>query len=138
MGLNCVTLIGNLGSNPGLRYTQSGTPVITIRMATTESFMSRDNEVRVRTEWHGVIIWGKRGEALAKILVKGSQVCVEGRLQTRSGDTQDGTKRYSTEIVATNIVLLGKKVETAADAQQSEPPPAPADQDGFADDDIPF
>jgi single-strand DNA-binding protein len=106
-GLNRVMLIGNLGQDPELRYTQSGQAVLNLRIATNESFLNRDNERQERTEWHTVTIWGKRGEALNKILSKGKQLFVEGRLQTRSWEDKQGAKRYTTEVVATNVVLIG-------------------------------
>ena len=107
-GLNRALLIGNLGQDPELRYTQSGQAVLSLRLATNESYVNRDGERQDRTEWHSVVVWGKRGEALSKILSKGRQIFVEGRLQTRSWeDKQGGGKRYATEIVANEIILLG-------------------------------
>lgn len=109
-GLNRVILIGRMGQEPELRYTQSQQAVLSLRMATTESYFdSNTKERKERTEWHSVVIWGKRGEALNKILSKGSRLCVEGRLQTRSWEDKQGGKRYTTEINATNVVLLGGK-----------------------------
>ena len=138
-GLNRVTLLGNLGQNPELRYTQAGSPVLSFRLATTESVLNRDKEREDRTEWHSVSLWGKRAEALAKFLTKGSQLCVEGRLQTRSWEAADGSKRYATEVVAKNILLLGgKRNGRAGDSSHSEPPPPPATEDDFGDQDIPF
>ncbi len=106
-GLNKVILIGNLGADPELKFTQSNQAVLRLRLATSESFVKRDGERDTRTEWHTVIVWGKRGEALEKILNKGRSIGVEGRIQTRSWEDRDNNKRYSTEIVATNIILLG-------------------------------
>lgn len=107
-GLNRVMLIGNLGQDPELRFTQGGQAVLNLRIATNESYMNKDGERQDRTEWHSVIVWGKRGEGLNKVLSKGKQIFVEGRLQTRSWeDKQGGGKRYATEVVATEIVLLG-------------------------------
>jgi len=154
-GLNRVTLIGNLGQDPELRFTQNGQAVLNLRLATTESFVNRDKERQERTEWHTVIVWGKRGEGLNKILSKGSRLCAEGRLQTRSWEDKSGNKRYTTEVVATNIVLLGGRGRDGGQDDGGTPPPsddyAPAD-DGFGgggggsggggggggDDDIPF
>jgi single-strand DNA-binding protein len=106
-GLNKVMLIGNLGQDPELRFTTGGQAVLNLRIATNESYMNRDGERQDRTEWHTVIIWGKRGEGLNKVLAKGKQIFVEGRLQTRSWEDKQGGKRYTTEIVATEVVLLG-------------------------------
>jgi single-strand DNA-binding protein len=81
-------------------------------MATTESYFDNTTKERKeRTEWHSVVVWGKRGEALNKILSKGSRICVEGRLQTRSWEDKQGGKRYSTEVVANNLILLGGRGE---------------------------
>jgi single-strand DNA-binding protein len=111
-GLNRVTLIGNLGQDPELRFTQSNQGVLSLRIATTESYFDNTSKERKeRTEWHSIVIWGKRGEALNKILSKGSRICVEGRLQTRSWEGKEGGKRYSTEVVATNVILLGGRGE---------------------------
>jgi single-strand DNA-binding protein len=106
-GLNKVMLLGNLGQDPELRYTQGGQAVLNLRIATNESFQNRDGERQERTEWHQVIIWGKRGEGLSKVLTKGKQLFIEGRLQTRSWEDKQGQKRYTTEIVATEVILLG-------------------------------
>jgi single-strand DNA-binding protein len=155
-GLNKVMLIGNLGQDPELRYTQGNTAVMNIRIATTESFMNRDNERQERTEWHTVVLWGKRGEGLHKILTKGNRIFVEGRLQTRAWEDKQGQKRYTTEVVATNVILLGGAAGAgrARGAEDGAPPPsddyAPADSSGgggggaagggggMGDDDIPF
>jgi single-strand DNA-binding protein len=106
-GLNKAILVGNIGQDPELRYTQGGQPVLNLRMATTETYVNRDKERQQRTEWHTVVVWGKRGEALHKILSKGRGICVEGRIQTRKWEDKEGNKRYGTEIVATNVILLG-------------------------------
>jgi single-strand DNA-binding protein len=105
-GLNKVLLLGNLGADPELKTTQGGA-VLKLRLATTESYVDRDSVRQERTEWHRVTLWGKRGEALAKILRKGERVFVEGRISTTSYE-KDGEKRYSTEVVATNVILSGR------------------------------
>jgi len=106
-GLNRVLLLGNLGSDPDLRYTQGGQAVLNIRLATTESYLDRNKVRQERTDWHNVVVWGKRGEALAKLLTKGSTIFVEGGLRTSSYDDKEGIKRYKTEIHATNVILAG-------------------------------
>jgi single-strand DNA-binding protein len=106
-GLNKVILIGNLGADPELRYTQGNQPVLSMRLATTESFTNRAGERQERTDWHNVTLWGKRGEALSKFLTKGRTICVEGRIQYRNWEDRDGNKRVSTDIVATNVILMG-------------------------------
>jgi single-strand DNA-binding protein len=120
-GMNKAILIGNLGQDPELRYTQGGQPVLNLRLATTESYLNRDRERQQRTEWHTVVVWGKRGESLNKILSKGRTICVEGRLQTRKWEDKEGNKRYITEIVATNVILLGGRGPSAADQNGYEP-----------------
>jgi single-strand DNA-binding protein len=147
-GLNRVTLIGNLGQDPELRFTQSNQGVLSIRMATTESYFDTNTKERKeRTEWHTVVIWGKRGEALNKILSKGSRICIEGRLQTRSWEDKTGAKRYTTEINANNVILLGSRAEGAGDGDgdgknyggvDNNPVPASVGDDAFGDEDIPF
>ncbi len=106
-GLNRVMLLGNLGADPELRFTQGGQAVLNLRLATTESYLDRDKVRKERTDWHNVVIWGKRGEALAKILAKGSTIFIEGSLRTSSYDDKEGNKRYKTEIVANNVILTG-------------------------------
>jgi single-strand DNA-binding protein len=106
-GLNRVMLLGNLGADPELRFTQGGQAVLNMRLATTESYLDKDRVRRERTDWHNVIVWGKRGEALAKILTKGSSLFIEGSIRTSSYDDRDGNKRYKTEIVANNVILAG-------------------------------
>lgn len=107
-GLNRVTLLGNLGADPEYRMTSGGTGVLKLRLATTESYLDKSNTRQERTEWHSVTVWGKRGEALSRILRKGSSLFVEGGLRTSSYE-KDGAKQYRTEVVATNIVLCGSK-----------------------------
>ena len=107
-GLNRVMLLGNLGADPELRFTQSGQAVLNMRLATTESYLDKDKVRRERTDWHNVVIWGKRGEALAKILTKGSSLFIEGSIRTSSYDDREGNKRYKTEIIANNVLLTGR------------------------------
>lgn len=106
-GLNRVILLGNLGADPELRMTNGGTAVLNIRLATSESYLDRNKQRQERTEWHRVVIWGRRAEALGKILTKGDRVLIEGSLRTSSYEDKDGNKKYTTEIVANNVVLSG-------------------------------
>ena len=120
-GLNRVMLLGNIGADPELRHTQSGQAVLHMRLATTESYLDKDKVRRERTDWHNVVVWGKRGESLAKILKKGSSIFVEGSLRTSSYDDREGQKRYKTEVIASNIILAGGK---RAERQDDDGPPA--------------
>lgn len=106
-GLNKVMLMGNLGADPELRVTSSGTAVLNMRLACTETYMDRAKAKQERTEWFSVVLWGKRGEALAKFLSKGERIFVEGGLRTSSYDDREGNKRYKTEVHATNVILCG-------------------------------
>jgi single-strand DNA-binding protein len=137
-GLNRVTLLGNLGADPELRMTGSGQAVLNMRLATTESYLDKNKARQERTEWHNVVVWGKRAEGLGKILGKGDRVCIEGGLRTSSYE-KDGEKRYKTEVVATNVVLSGggKSASRPAKQDDAEPPMGPG-AGSFDDDDIPF
>lgn len=107
-GMNRVMLLGNLGSDPEVRHTPSGQVVCNLRIATTERYQDRDKQWQERTDWHNVVVWGARGEALAKILSKGSTIFVEGSLRTSSYESK-GEKRYKTEVIAQNVILAGSR-----------------------------
>lgn len=113
-GLNKVMLLGNLGADPELKVTSGGQAVLKLRLATSETFLDKQNVRQERVEWHSLTIWGKRAEALAKILAKGAKIFAEGQVRTSSYE-KDGEKRYRTEIVAHNIILCG------GGARKSEP-----------------
>ncbi len=148
--VNRVILVGNLGRDAELRYTPGGAPVATVSLATTEVFKDKEGQRKEQTEWHTVIVWGKQAETLNQYLVKGKQIYVEGRLQTRSWDdknTEPGqkpVKHYKTEVKADRIVLLGGgqrdggggRFEREHEAG-GEAPSAPQPVD-ITDDDIPF
>ena len=141
-GLNKVLLLGNLGADPELKILGSGQTLLKMRLATTESYVDKSNTRKERTEWHSITVWGKRAEALSKFLCKGERIFVEGAIHTSSYE-KDGTKRYSTEIVASNIILAGRgKSSGTASSQGPTPEPAPPAEDfgdyGAGDDDIPF
>jgi len=106
-GLNKVMLMGNLGADPELRVTSGGQSVLKLRLATSETYLDKNRVRQERTEWHSVVVWGKRAEALSKFLTKGSRLFIEGGLRTSSYDDKEGNKRYRTEIVANNIILAG-------------------------------
>ena len=110
-GLNRAILVGNLGADPELKYTQGGQAVLKLRIATTESYMNKGGERQERTDWHNVVVWGKRGEALNKFLSKGRTVWVEGRIQTRSWEDKEGNKKFATEIVGDNLIMLDKRTD---------------------------
>lgn len=105
--VNKAILVGNLGRDAELRYTSGGTPVASVRMATTERFTDRDGQKREDTQWHDVVIWGKTAESIHEYLTKGKQIYVEGRIQTRKWTDREGKDRYNTEIRADRVVLLG-------------------------------
>lgn len=107
--LNKVMLIGRLGIDPELRYTQNGQPVANFRMATDESFRGTDGNMVERTEWHRVVVFGKQAEPVANYLHKGSMCYVEGSLQTRSWEDQGGVTKYTTEIKAQRVQFLDPK-----------------------------
>ncbi|MBP6774896.1 MAG: single-stranded DNA-binding protein [Gemmatimonadaceae bacterium] len=105
--VNKAILIGNLGKDAELRYTSGGTPVASCRIATTERFNDREGNKKEDTQWHNIVIWGKTAEAIHTYLVKGKQVYVEGKLQTRKWQNKEGVDQYTTEVRADRVVLLG-------------------------------
>lgn len=107
--VNKVILIGNLGSDPEVRYMPSGDAITNIRIATTDTWKDKNGEKHERTEWHRVAFFGKLAEIAGEYLKKGSQVYVEGRLQTRKWQDKDGQDRYTTEIVADRMQMLGSR-----------------------------
>ena len=110
--VNRVILIGNLGKDPEVKYTPSGTPVAKITLATNERFKDKNGEWQDRTEWHNVVLWQRLAEIAGEYLKKGGKVYIEGRLQTRSwDDKQTNQKKYMTEVVASDLVLLGGRGE---------------------------
>ena len=151
-GVNKVILVGNLGADPDMRYTPSGQGVCEMRIATSESWNDKNGQRQERTEWHRVVVWGKRAEICSKYLSKGRQVYVEGRIQTRSWDDKDGNKRYMTEIIAQDVQFLSGGGRGEGRDNRSGDPPPPSDGDiagafagaggsgsgGGPDDDIPF
>lgn len=108
-GVNKVILLGNLGADPELRFTQSGNAVLNLRLATSRTYLDKNKVRQEQTDWHSVTLWGKRGEALGKFLTKGDRLFIEGRIQTSSYEDKEGQKRYKTEVIAENVVLNGKR-----------------------------
>ncbi len=168
-GINKVILIGNLGQDPEVKYTQSGGAVVNVSLATTEGWKDRNSgQMQEKTEWHRLVFFNKLAEIVGQYLRKGSQVYVEGRLQTRRWQGQDGQNRYTTEIVVNNMQMLGGRgggsndgfgnnnnfgdnnfasnpfdqsapaAQQAPAPQQSAPAAAPAAPNNGFDDDIPF
>lgn len=138
--VNKAILVGNLGADPELRYTASGTAVAGFNMATTERYKDKSGELQERTEWHSIVCWGRMGELANEYLRKGRSVYIEGRIQTRNYEDKDGIKRYRTEIVAQQMQFLGGRAQsdqpsTPTETTSSAPsePELPAD-----DDDLPF
>ena len=142
-GLNKVMLIGHLGADPELKYTANGTAVTTLSVATNSTWKDASGNQQERTEWHRVVMWQKLAEIAGQYLKKGSQVYIEGRIQTRSWEDKDGKKQYTTEIVANQMQMLGKKGEGGGPVDVPPPPEAmdaPEEFDNAAsgDDDLPF
>jgi len=142
--VNKVILVGNLGRDAELRYTPSGAAVASLNLATTETWNDKSGQRQEKTEWHRVVLWGKQAESLQEYLVKGKQIYIEGKLQTRQWDDKDGNKRYTTEIKADRVTLLGsgggrgmgggeRGGGPAHGPDGHEPPMEP-----ITDDDIPF
>lgn len=137
-GINKVMLIGRLGKDPEVRYTPSGASVANFSIATSEEWKDKETgEKQERTEWHRIVAWRRLGEICGEYLRKGSQVYIEGRLQTRSWEDRDGNKRYTTEIVAQNMQMLGPagKEGRAEPAGQRYPEEEPIN---IPEDEIPF
>jgi len=156
-GVNKVILVGNLGADPETRYTASGAAITNINIATSESWRDKQTgENQERTEWHRVVFFSRLAEIAGEYLRKGSQVYVEGSLRTRKWQGQDGQDRYTTEVVANEMQMLGsrggeavqrpagggfrdsKPAQPAQPSSAPAPSAAPAADDNFAEDDIPF
>lgn len=142
--INKVILVGNLGSDPEVRYLPSGQPVANFNIATTERWAGKDGNPGERTEWHRIVVFGKQAENCKEYLKKGRQVYIEGRLQTREWDDKQGQKRKTTEVIAQTVQFLGGPRGEGGGARESAPA-APAGEFteeasplGSSDDDIPF
>ncbi len=140
--VNKVILIGNLGADPKVSYTQSGTAVATLSVATNRRVKDRDGNFQDETEWHRVIVWDKSAEFCGNYLSKGSKVYVEGRLQTRKWKDQSGADRYTTEVIAVTIQSLtprGGDGSTGGGYEQPPLPPEPfGSMGGGTGEDVPF
>ncbi|APG27750.1 single-stranded DNA-binding protein [Syntrophotalea acetylenivorans] len=149
MSVNKVILVGNLGKDPELRYTASGTAVCNFSIATTESYKDRDGNRQEKTEWHNIVVWRQLAEICGKYLAKGKQIYIEGKLQTRKWEDRDGNPRYTTEIVADQMQMLGRAGDDNSAGPRREPRQEPSmnqspPQNNYdnvqfnPDDDIPF
>jgi single-strand DNA-binding protein len=143
--VNKVILVGNLGRDAELRFTAAGAAVSTLNLATTEVWNDKQGQKQEKTEWHRIVLWGKQAESLQEYLVKGKQIYVEGRLQTRQWDDKDGNKRYTTEIKADRITLLGGggggrsgAADRSGGAAYGGGAPEAPSMEPITDDDIPF
>ena len=147
--VNKVILVGNLGKDPEVKYTPSGTPVAKFSLATNERYKDKSGEWQDRTEWHNIVAWQKLAEIVGEYVKKGSKLYIEGRLSTSSWeDKQSGEKKYRTEIVAQDIVLLGGRGEGGGDSEGGRSRGAAAntfdqrtpqhDEAQITDEDIPF
>ena len=152
--VNKVTLLGNLGKDPEVKFTPQGTPVAKFSLATNERYKDKDGNWQDRTEWHNIVVWQRLAEIAGEYLKKGGKVYIEGRLQTRSWDDKTtNQKKYMTEVVASDLVLLGGRGEGAGGGESStrgvstggnnnfdqrEPEPASATSSPITDEDIPF
>ena len=134
--INKVILIGNLGKDPEIRYTQSGAAVVNFSIATTERWKGQDGQQQEQTEWHNIVAWKRLAEICSEFLSKGSKVYIEGKLQTRKYQAKDGTDRYSTEIVANEMKMLSPR---QGDSYRSDIPTAIDQPQSTGDDDsVPF
>ena len=132
--VNKVILIGNLGADPEVRYSQNGTAVANFRIATTETWRKQDGSKEEQTEWHKIVAFGKLGEICGEYLSKGSKVFIEGRLQTRKWENKEGVTQYTTEIVAREMKMLSPRGSSGSTHGGEEPPyPEPV-----MGDDVPF
>ena len=146
-GINKVILIGNLGSDPEVRYTPSGVAVAQFNIATSEEWKDKDSgEKKERTEWHRIVAWRRLGEICGEYLSKGQQVYVEGRIQTNAWEDKEGNKRYTTEIIANTVQFLGRRESsenarprgTSSTSSTSSANFQGGPAQGPGDDDIPF
>ncbi len=131
--MNKAMVIGNLGNDPEIRYTQSGTPVATFSVATTERWKDKDGQQQEHTDWHRIVVWDKLAEICGEYLKKGSKVYIEGKMQTRKWE-ENGTTRYTTEIIAKNMEMLGGKTNPADNTMGGNEPLGYGNDNG----DVPF
>ena len=138
MSVNRVILVGNLGKKPELRYTQNNYPVCELLLATNESWKDREGQRKKKTQWHRVIVWGAQGENVAKHLIKGSMVYVEGKIQSREWQDRNDIKRTTFEIVASKVVFLSSKNRRRKKQNNIENHQNDFDENEVFNDEIPF
>ena len=156
MSVNKVILVGRVGADPELKTLEGGGKVVNFSMATSERFTAKDGTKKENTEWHKIVAWGTLADIIAKNVVKGQELFLEGKIQTRSWEDKDGTKKYTTEVVALDVKFLGSKkdngnggennTQTSAPAQNASSntgkgktnQPAVATTTSDSDDDLPF
>jgi len=136
--LNKVMIIGNLGSEPEMRFTPSGNPVTSFRVATNRVYNTPEGERKEETEWFTVITWGRLAEQCNQFLGKGRLVYAEGRLRTRTWEGQDGQKHYRTEVIANRVTFLDRQVAAPLPEEKVEEPVSEAGSGEWVPDDIPF
>lgn len=136
--VNKVILIGRLGKDPEVRYTPDGTMVTNFNMATDEQRKDKNGEKIQRTEWHKIVTWGKLAEICGNYLVKGKLVYIEGRIQTRSWEDKEGVKRFTTEIIASNMQMLDSKGQAKSGETTFDADSANANDGSVPLDDVPF
>ena len=124
MSVNKAILVGSVGRDPEVKHFDGGAVKASFSLATSECFKSKSGEYEEQTEWHNIVCWGKTAEMVEKYVAKGTQLYVEGKIQTRSWEGQDGNKRYTTEINAMNIQFVGKKSDNPANAGQPTQQPS--------------
>lgn len=137
--INKAILVGRLGADPEVRYTPDGMMVTNFRIATDEQRKDKSGERVKTTEWHRIVTFGKLAEICGKYLLKGKMVFVEGRIRTQSWEDKEGVKRYTTEIIASDMRMLDSKGQQSADSFQEEPPLSQPGANGpLPEDDVPF
>lgn len=147
MSVNKAILIGRLGKDPELKYTQGGRAVANFSVATNERWKGQDGQKQESTTWHNIVAWGKQAEVMKEYLSKGQQVYIEGRIDNRSYDDKDGNKKYISEVVVQNFQFIGSRGDSAgggpggggsAPSDQPDSSPPPPSGEASDDDDLPF
>ena len=146
MSVNKVILVGNVGKDPEVRHLESGNQVANFSIATTEKYKNKSGEMVSNTEWHNIVVWRGLAKVVEDYVKKGAQLYIEGKITTRSWDDRDGNKRYTTEIVADNLQMLGRRgddtgsAQPSAPQQEKQPDKGTFDNDSSSDetDDLPF